>query len=101
MTPHVEIIQEHEHPGAWVFDARVDDLHARSIRLAWQDYEDWSRGTTPPHAVARAAFIAILEHHAIEDLPATFDAARYRRTIPSIDNSIQQTLGALENDHSL
>jgi hypothetical protein len=95
MNPSIDILEETPLCGAWLFRARLGEQHERTLRLSWQDYEDWSAGALPPQRVAQAVFVTLLQHYKIEDLPDQFDAARYRRSLTAFDDAISSTLASL------
>ena len=88
----VEITQEEEGTGWWSFTVRVDGEGrgpARTLKLAWADYNLWSEdGADPPHAVARAVVEFLLRRHALDELPLRIDAAVARRRFPEADREI-------------
>ena len=59
------INEEHELPGGWSFEAAVGPRAIR-LRLSWQDYDLWGRGTVPPADVARAVIRVLERRSALE-----------------------------------
>ena len=97
----VEIIAESETAGGWDFTAQIlhkdGRLTQHRVRLAWADYNLWSRdGSDAPAAVAEAV-LAFLMSKTLGDerdeLPAKFDASLVRRRFADADETIPHLIG--------
>jgi hypothetical protein len=89
----VEILSEEEESGGWTFVAQLLDdegmLHQREIRLAWVDYNLWSKGgADAPARVASAVLEFLLTRLPPEDIRKSMDASIARRLYDDADMTI-------------
>lgn len=89
-------LQETETGSGWLYTGLAGEGdYGRGVEmsLSWADYEYWSRGLVRPVDVARALLRIATGQLGAELLPARFDAARLRRTIPHFDERMRTELG--------
>jgi len=99
MDAAINISNEHEAAGGWIFDVAVE--HAArpaqrcSLKLSFADYNLWSSsGADAPSHVARAVVAFMLEKLDQDALPASFDASLARRRFANADVAIPQMIRA-------
>jgi hypothetical protein len=89
----VEIVEEREQAGGWVFEAQVIDdageLRRHRIDLAWVDYNHWSAsGSDEPAAIAAAVLRFLLTRQDAAEIRGRFDASLVRRLFEDADEHI-------------
>ena len=94
MPSPIEILNEQEVDGGWIFRIQVIDddgtLHGRDLHLSWADYSMFSPdGATPPGRIAEAVMLVILEHPGSMPEVSTLDASFPRRYIKDADSFIR------------
>lgn len=91
--PRIEVQSETEVPRGWRYRVIIHEAEGpreHSVRLSWVDHDHWSGGRLPPSRVVEALMACLVRRPPAEALPASFDAARIRRWIPTIDADLKE-----------
>lgn len=99
--PTITIGVEEECQAGWRFEVyieggpQVSSASRHQITLSWADYEHWSGGAHPPARVIEALarfLVGQVGPAGVSALAPSFDAARVRRTHPSVDRDLPTML---------
>ena len=92
----VRIIEEHEGPRGWRYDAEIDrggEPERVEMTLAYVDHDHWSGGRVPPSKLAQRVLEVLLEFEPSLPMPERFDASTARRWSAGLDDRLLAEFG--------
>lgn len=95
--PEVEVLEETETPVGWSFRIAIHPVHdaplaeptVHTVTLSWVDHDHWTGGTTPPSVLVRRLLTVLAMNPPEQGIPAKFDAARVRRWVADLEDSLR------------